>query len=102
MPEPQYIVTQAIAKALGYGIGYGLHEGFQVKCAGQPGIDANGMPIVTDRHLVATLDDHLPGTERHSIGNKEFDDSLWVIEASQAGIDWSNPTCRVCGKGLAP
>lgn len=96
------VITNAIAQALGYKVGNLLHEGFLVKCAGQSGTDANGMPIVTDRHLIATLDDHLPGTEAHAIGNAEFTDDLWVIEPTQSSIDWSNPTCRLCGKGLAP
>lgn len=102
MSDPQYVVTQAIAKALKYPTGYLLHECFQVKCAGTPGTDANGLPIVTDRHLIATLGSHLPGTQAHAIGNAEFDDSLWTIDAAQTAIDWSNPVCQVCKRSLAP
>lgn len=64
-----------------------VHEGFIVKCA--------------DGHLIATLDDHLPGTQAHSWFNQEFTDDLWVIDPEQSKIDWSNPVCY-CGKPLAP
>lgn len=94
-------MTNAITKALGYRIGYLLHENFEVKCAGTPGTDANGMPIVTDRHLIATLADHLPGAQAYAIGNAEFTDDLWVIEPTQSSIDWTQPKCCICGKELA-
>lgn len=96
------VVTNSIAQALGYGVGYLLHSGFEVKCVGTPGTDTNGLSIVTGRHLICTLADHLPGAQAHAIGNAEFTDDLWTIETNQAGIDWSNPTCRICGKGIAP
>lgn len=96
------MITEAIAKALKYPVGYLLHEGFLVKCAGTPGTDANGMPVVTDRHLIATLADHLPGAEAHAIGNAEFTDDLWVIEPTQSAINWSAPVCQICGKEPAP
>lgn len=96
------MITEAIAKALKYPVGYLLHEGFLVKCAGQQGTDANGMPIVSDRHLIATLADHLPGAQAHAIGNAEFTDNLWVIDTAQSAIDWSNPKCCLCGKEPAP
>lgn len=74
-----------------------VHEGFQVKCSGLP--DAEGTPV---RHLIATLDDHLLGTQAHAWGNEEFTDSLWVIEDAQKSIDWSNPICQICQQGIAP
>ena len=96
------MITESIAKSLGYRIGYLLHEGFEVKCAGQAGTDANGSPIVTDRHLVATLGSHLPGAQAHAIGNEEFTDDIWSIDPSQSAIDWTAPKCCLCQKELAP
>lgn len=92
------MITEAIAKALGFPRGYLLNEGFQVKCSGIPDTDGNAI----DRHLIATLDDHLPGTQAHAIGNSEFTDDMWIIEDAQKEIDWSNPKCQLCGKPLAP
>jgi len=91
------MITEKLAEIMGWKVGYLLHEGFQVKCAGTPDSDGNAQ----DRHIICTLDDHLPGTEAHAIGNSEFTDDLWVIEPTQTSIDWTNPTCH-CGKGLAP
>lgn len=72
-----------------------VHEGFTVKCAG---ILGDG----SDRHVIAVLDDHLPGTQAHAWGNAEFTDDLWVIPPEQAGIDWTNPVCQICSKEIAP
>lgn len=83
------MITEAISKVLGYKNGYLLTEGFLVKCSG------------IDRHLIATLDDHLPGTSAHAIGNPEFTDDLWLIDPSQSAIDWSNPKCCICGAEIA-
>ena len=96
------MITESIAKALKYPVGYLLHENFEVKCAGQSGTDANGMPVTTDRHLIATLGSHLPGAQAHAVGNSDFTDDLWQIDSAQTGIDWNNPLCKVCGKPLAP
>ena len=79
-----------------------VHEGFQVKCAGTEGTDANGSPVVTDRHLICTLDDHLPGAQAHAWTNSEFTDDLWILDSAQTAIDWTNPVCQICQKGLAP
>lgn len=95
------MITEKLAEIMGWKVGYLLHEGFEVKCAGTEGTDADGAPIL-DRHLICTLDDHLPDTEAHAVGNPEFTDDLWVIEPTQTSIDWSNPVCQVCGKPLAP
>lgn len=91
------MITEAIAKALGFPRGYLLNEGFLVKCSGIP--DSDGNPV---RHLIATLDDHLPGTQAHAIGNTEFTDDTWVIDESQKSIDWNNPVCQICGEPIAP
>ena len=91
------MITEKIAEILGYPIGYLLHAGFQVKCAGSA--DADGGTI--DRHLIATLDSHLPGAEAHAIGNSDFTDDLWIIAPENSSIDWSNPKCY-CGKEIAP
>ena len=79
-----------------------VNEGFQVKCAGTEGTDANGSPVTTDRHLICTLDDHLPGAQAHAWKNPEFTDDLWIIEPNQSGIDWSNPKCCICQQEIAP
>lgn len=92
------MVTEALQKAFKWPIGYLLHEGFLVKCAGTPDADGN----IQDRHLICTLDDHLPGAQAHAIGNTEFTDDLWIIDPAQTSIDWSNPVCQICQKGLAP
>lgn len=90
------MITEKLAEIHGWTRGFLLHEGFLVKCSGIPGPDG---PI--DRHLICTLDDHLPDTEAHAIGNSEFTDDLWVIAEGQENIDWSNPIC-FCGKPIAP
>lgn len=89
-------ITQAIYDAI-KPYGTLVNEGREVRCAGS--LDPDGNPI--DRHLIATLDAHLPGTVAHAWGNSEFTDDLWVIEPEQTSIDWSNPACH-CGKHLAP
>lgn len=94
-------ITEAIYKAV-KPAGILVHEGFLVKCAGQQGTDANGSQVITDRHTIATLDDHLPGTVAHAWGNPEFSDDLWLIDPAQASIDWTNPKCCVCGQPIAP
>lgn len=96
------MITESLNRIMGWKVGNLLHEGFQVKCAGTLGTDANGMPVVSDRHIICTLDDHLPGADAHAIGNSEFTDSLWVLDPSQSTIDWSNPKCCLCGQPLAP
>lgn len=96
------MITEALSKVFGWNIGHLLNEGFQVKCSGIQGTDANGIPVTTDRHLICTLDDHLPGAQAHAVGNSEFTDSLWVIDSSQASIDWSDPKCVICSQPLAP
>ena len=89
-------ITTAIYKAVKPS-GVLVHEGFEVKCAGLP--DADGTPI---RHLIATLDDHLPGTQAHAWSNAEFTDDLWIIDSAQNGIDWSAPKCQICNTEIAP
>jgi hypothetical protein len=91
------MITEKIASILSLPVGYLLHEGFQVKCAGSPQEDGSN----PDRHLICTLDSHLPGADAHAIGNKEFIDSLWILDPAQLDIDWSNPVCY-CGKEIAP
>jgi len=90
-------ITQAIYSAI-QPHGVLVNEGFEVKCAGDPQEDGSN----PSRHLIATLDDHLPGTQAHAWENPEFTDDLWVIEPTQTSIDWTNPTCCICGKGIAP
>lgn len=92
------MVNEALKKVFGWPVGYLLNEGFEVKCAGTEGVDGDGTPIVSDRHLICTLDDHLPGAQAHAVGNVEFTDDMWVMAQP---IDWSNPVCQ-CGKGIAP
>lgn len=70
-----------------------VNEGREVRCAGIP----DG-----ERHLIATLDDNLPGTVSHAWGNEEFTDDLWIIEPGQETIDWSSPVCQICKQSLAP
>lgn len=89
-------ITTAIYKAV-KPFGVLVHEGFLVKCAGLP--DADGNPI---RHVIATLDDHIEGTDAHAWGNSEFTDDFWLIEPNQAGIDWSSPKCQLCNTEIAP
>ena len=89
-------ITEAIYKAV-KPHGVLVNEGFMVKCAGLP--DADGNPV---RHLIATLDDHLPGAQAHAWSNPEMEDSLWLIDSAQIGIDWSNPICKICGQPIAP
>lgn len=96
------MINEALQGIFGWRIGHLLNEGFQVKCAGTQGEDANGSPVVSDRHVICELDDHLPNTQAHAFGNPEFDDSLWVIDPSQTSINWTAPVCQVCGKPLAP
>lgn len=96
------MVTKALQKIFRWPTGYLLNEGYMVKCAGTPGMDEDGAPVITDRHLICTLDDHLPGTNAHAVGNEEFTDELWVIEPNQTSIDWTAPACQVCGKEIAP
>jgi len=104
-------ITQAIVNAVKPN-GPLVNEGFEVKCVGTVGPNprfeedsAAGFdpPAETlNRHLIATLDDHAPGTQAHAWGNSEFTDDLWVIEPGQEGIDWSNPVCQICSKPIAP
>lgn len=95
------MITEKLAEIMGWKVGYLLHEGFQVKCRGMDGTDADGQPI-TDRHLICTLDSHLPGADAHAIGNTEFEDSLWILSPDQTSIDWTNPVCQICGKPISP
>lgn len=89
-------ITEAIYKAVKpYGVL--VNEGFTVKCAGLP--DAGGN---LDRHVIAVLDDHLPGTQAHAWGNPEFTDDLWVLDSAQTAIDWASPVCQICNQPLAP
>lgn len=89
-------ITTAIYSAVKpYGVL--VNEGREVRCAGLP--DAEGNPV---RHLIATLDDHLPGTQAHAWSNPEFTDDLWVIDPSQTAIDWASPVCQICKQPLAP
>ena len=90
-------ITSKLAEIHGWRTGFLLHEGFLVKCSGIP--DADGNPV---RHTICELDDHLPGADSHAVGNAEFTDDMWVMDDKQNGIDWSNPTCRICGQGIAP
>ena len=92
------MITEKLAEIMGWKVGYLLHEGFQVKCAGTLDSDAN--PI--DRHLICTLDSHLPGADAHAIGNEEFTDSLWILDPAQTAIDWASPICQICSKPIAP
>ena len=92
------MITEALSKIMDWKVGFLLHEGFQVKCAGT--LDADGNP--QDRHLICTLDDHLPNTEAHAIGNPEFMDSLWIIDPAQMTINWVNPICQICQRSIAP
>lgn len=85
------MITETIVKELGFPIGHLLHEGYQVKCAG----DVNG-----NQHLIVTLGAHLPGKVAHAIGNPEFTDDLWTIDEANKSIDWNNPICAVCGAKL--
>lgn len=91
------MVNEALKKVFGWPTGYLLNEGFLVKCSGIP--DADGNPV---RHLICTLDDHLPNTQAHAVGNSEFTDDLWIIDDAQKGIDWSNPICQICKTEIAP
>lgn len=94
------MITEALANIFGWKPGHLLTEGFQVKCAG---IDSNdGGPVETVRHLICTLDDHLPGAQAHAVGNPEFTDDLWTLDSSQAGFDWSNPVCKICSQPITP
>lgn len=92
------MINEALSKVFGWSTGFLLHEGFEVKCAGTPDADGNAQ----DRHLICTLDDHLPGTDAYAVNNPEFTDALWVIAPEQSAIDWSNPVCQICQKGIAP
>jgi hypothetical protein len=91
------MITEALSKIMGWKTGYLLHEGFQVKCAGT--LDSDGNP--QDRHLICTLDSHLPGADAHAIGNPEMTDDLWIIDSTQTSLDWSNPVCY-CGQPIKP
>lgn len=91
------MITEKLAEIHGWKVGFLLHEGFLVKCSGIP--DAEGNPV---RHVICELDDHLPNTQAHAVSNPEFTDDLWIIDPAQSSIDWSNPTCRICGQGIAP
>jgi|SRR5579872_1306932 len=99
-------LTNAIYKAINPK-GVLVHEGFQVKCRGlmapNPDLatDPTVEPEILIRHVIATLDDHLPGAQAHAWNNEEFTDDLWIIDPSQTSIDWTNPTCRICGQGIA-
>ena len=64
------------------------HEGREIRCL--------------DGHLICTMDDHLPGTVAHAWTNSEFTDDLWILDSAQTAIDWTNPVCQICQKGLAP
>lgn len=96
------MITEKLAEIMGWKVGHLLHEGFEVKCAGTEGTDADGTPIVSDRHLICTLDDHLPNTDAHAVQNPEFTDDLWIIEDNQKSIDWTNPKCCICSQPPAP
>lgn len=89
-------ITTAIYSAV-KPYGFLVNEGFTVKCAGIP--DADGNPV---RHVIAVLDDHLPGTVSHAWKNPEMTDDLWVIDPSQNAIDWTSPVCQICNQPLAP
>lgn len=91
------MINEALSKIFGWKTGYLLNEGFLVKCAGTPDSDGN-----IQRHLICTLDDHLPNTQAHAVGNAEFTDDLWLIDPAQTSINWSAPVCQVCGKEIAP
>lgn len=92
------MINEALQDIFGWRIGHLLNEGFQVKCAGTP--DANGDP--QDRHVICELDDHLPGTQAHAVGNPEFTDDMWMMDSAQTSIDWSNPKCCICSQPPAP
>jgi len=89
-------ITTAIYKAI-KPHGVLVNEGFEVKCAGDPQEDGSN----PSRHLIATLDDHLEGTQAHAWFNSEMTDDLWIIAPENSSIDWSNPKC-FCGKEIAP
>lgn len=92
------MINESLSKVFGWPTGFLLHEGYQVKCSGTP--DAQGN--IQDRHLICTLDDHLPGAQAHAVGNAEFTDDLWVIEPTQSSINWTHPVCQICSKELSP
>lgn len=96
------MITEKLSEIFRWKTGYLLHEGFQIKCAGQSSLDTNGLPIVIDRHLICTLGNHLPGTQAHAVQNAEFTDDLWAIEPTQAAINWASPICQICQKEIAP
>ncbi len=91
------MITEKLADIHGWKTGFLLHEGFLVKCSGIP--DSEGNLV---RHVICELDDHLPDTDAHAVGNAEFTDDMWVMDSSQSSFDWSNPKCCLCGQPPAP
>ena len=95
------------------GHGYGVHDGFEVKCAGLIGPNPryeedsaaglNPEKEMLIQHLIGTFtlteDARKRGVQTFAVGNKAHDGEF-VLDSAQAKIDPANPVCQVCGQPL--
>lgn len=69
--------------------------GFEVKCAGTPGTDADGNPTLT-QHLIGTITKGPTSEDYIAIENPG--DAVFTLDPAQTAFDPANPLC-FCGKG---
>lgn len=81
------------------GLGHILSVGRIFKCAGVPGTDLDGNPIITNQHILMTLlevpDD---GKDAGVVPTERADEAKWELDSAQETIDASAPVCQVCGQ----
>lgn len=97
-------VTQVVSKTNPLGRGRIFHGGQIIKCAGLMGPNPRLVEDAAFSPPAEVLIQHVIGTfvgdenTSHAIGNKECDDSVFVIDPTQSAIDPSNPVCQICGQ----
>lgn len=96
--------TQMVSRDNPLGRGRYFHGGSIIKCAGLMGPNPRLAEDAAFNPPAEVLIQHVIGTFSgdvntiHAIGNKECDDSVFVLDPSQTGIDPANPVCQLCGQ----
>lgn len=97
-------VTQVVGARNPLGRGRILHGGSIIKCAGLMGPNPRLIEDAAFNPPAEILIQHAIGTftgdenVAHAIGNKECDDSVFVLDPAQTAINPAAPVCQVCGQ----
>lgn len=97
-------VTEVVSRSNPLGCGRIIHGGSIIRCAGVMGPNPRLVEDAAFSPPAEVLIQHIIGTFTgdenvcHAIGNKECDDSVFVLDSAQAAIDPTHPVCQLCGQ----